>query len=545
MRTRHVVGASAGRERRARRTRGRTPATARGPADDDLPGSRAATGEWTAPIGSAGSVMQHVVLLPHSSKVLYFEDGAGAKVLDTVTGAITNEPAGSNLFCAGQTILSDGRVLVLGGDAAGDPEYGEVATNIYDPVRDQWTRVASMTALRWYPTGTKLPDGRVLATSGLNPAGTVERPEIFDPARNTWTMMAPSSSQYVPLYPHMFVLADGRIVETGAFGGPDSVHVLNPATQTWSTVDSRVIDAGSSVMYRPGRILRAGSSGGPGGATPPASSAAYVLDMNAPSPALRQVKSMASPRAFFNLTTLPDGNVLATSGETNHDYASTNPAYQVHAAELWSPTTEQWTTLASNRTPRFYHSTALLLPDGRVLVGGGWGPTAGGRQYNYEIFSPPYLFKGARPAITAAPGSAGYGSTFPVTTPDAGRIAVRRARRAGRSDARLRRERALPPTGFHANSGWPTGHCAGEHQPRASGAVHALRGGRQRRPVRRRLGEPRLTPRARHGLLAARGHLRRGREDAESGEPPAEQRPDTQCDQESDRKRGDDRDSVV
>ena len=91
---------------------------------------------------------------------------------------------------------------------------------------------------------------------------------------------------------------------------------------------------------------------------------------------------------------------------------------------MWSPTTEQWTTLASNQVPRYYHSTAALLPDGRVLVGGGWGGAGGSldRQHNYEIFSPPYLFKGARPTITSAPGSAGYGTQFTVATPDAASI---------------------------------------------------------------------------------------------------------------------------
>ncbi len=277
--------------------------------------------------------------------------------------------------------------------------------------------------LRWYPTATKLPDGRILATSGKNVNGLVARPEIYDPVRNTWTVMAASATRLVGMYPFMFLLADGRIVKAGTFEGPESVDVLNPATQTWSTVDGRILDAGSAVMYRPGKILRAGTSGGPGTTQPPASAAAYVLDMNAAAPALRQVQSMAFPRAFFNLTTLPDGNVLATSGETNHDITSTNPGYQVRAAELWSPATERWTTLASAQSPRFYHSTALLLPDGRVLVGGGWGPGASARQYNYEIFSPPYLFKGPRPVIGSAPGAAGYGSTFSVATPDASRIA--------------------------------------------------------------------------------------------------------------------------
>ena len=182
-------------------------------------------------------------------------------------------------------------------------------------------------------------------------------------------------------------------------------------------------DAGSATMYRPGKILRAGSSGFPGTAGQVSSAAAFTLDMTSPSPSLQPTSSMAFPRAFLNLTTLPDGNVLATGGDRNHDISTAAGA--TLAAEEWSPNTGQWTTLASNQVPRYYHSVAVLLPDGRVLVGGGWGGNGGilDRQHNYEIFSPPYLFKGPRPAIFGGPGAAGYGTAFTLGVPNASDIA--------------------------------------------------------------------------------------------------------------------------
>jgi galactose oxidase-like protein len=188
---------------------------------------------------------------------------------------------------------------------------------------------------------------------------------------------------------------------------------------TWSTVDARVIDAGSAVMYQPGKILRAGSSGPPGTAAQTATAAAYTLDMTAASPSLVATSSMHNARAFLNLTMLPDGTALATGGEVNHDISQAS--YAVHAAEVWSPDTGQWTTLASNVSPRYYHSTSVLLPDGRILNGGGWGPN-GGTQTNFEIFSPPYLFKGARPSITSAPSTVTYNSSYTIGTPDAASI---------------------------------------------------------------------------------------------------------------------------
>src|SRR5581483_7224512 len=181
------------------------------------PDPRAATGAWGAPVASGGTVMQHAVLIPGTSSVLFFEDGAGAKILDTNTGAITPEPAGNNLFCAGQTVLSDGRVMVLGGDAAGNPQYGSVATNIYNPADGSFTPAASMHAIRWYPTGTRMPDGRVLATDGTNSGVVQQTPEIYDPANNTWTLLPASANLNIAYYPFMFVLPDGRLLEAGAF----------------------------------------------------------------------------------------------------------------------------------------------------------------------------------------------------------------------------------------------------------------------------------------------------------------------------------------
>jgi hypothetical protein len=101
---------------------------------------------------------------------------------------------------------------------------------------------------------------------------------------------------------------------------------------------------------------------------------------------------MTFPRCSQNTTLLPDGTVLVTGGAV--DSVGTDVANAVYPVELWSPATETWTTLASMNAPRLYHSEALLLPDGRVLISGG------GRFYDYpdpndqlnaEFFAPPYL----------------------------------------------------------------------------------------------------------------------------------------------------------
>jgi hypothetical protein len=130
---------------------------------------------------------------------------------------------------------------------------------------------------------------------------------------------------------------------------------------------------------------------------------------------------MTFPRRQFNSTLLPDGKVLVTGGTASAGFSEMAGA--VHAPELWDPATGKWNVMASNQVTRVYHSTTLLLPDGRVLSSGSGDGPGLPRELNAEIFSPPYLFRGPRPVITEAPAEVGYGEAFPVATPDAGRVA--------------------------------------------------------------------------------------------------------------------------
>ena len=150
---------------------------------------------------------------------------------------------------------------------------------------------------------------------------------------------------------------------------------------------------------------------------------------------------MAHGRAYHNLTLLPDGTVLASGGGSRSD--GVDAANAVLPAEIWNPDTETWTTVDSLTNGRLYHSTALLLPDGRVLMAGG-GALPGSiavNQRNAEIYSPPYLFKGA-------------------TTDDhrrTGDDAVRRDVR--RHDAGRRSDRARLPDPL------ALGHACDRHEP--------------------------------------------------------------------------------
>ena len=123
---------------------------------------------------------------------------------------------------------------------------------------------------------------------------------------------------------------------------------------------------------------------------------------------------MSIARRQLNTTLMPDGKVLVTGGTSGPGF--NNAATPVYPAEMWDPATDTWTTLASATVPRLYHSAATLLPDGRVL-------STGGNQYpTPEAFSPPYLFKGPRPTLSAVPSTIGYGQSFSVQSPEAANI---------------------------------------------------------------------------------------------------------------------------
>jgi hypothetical protein len=93
--------------------------------------------------------------------------------------------------------------------------------------------------------------------------------------------------------------------------------------------------------------------------------------------------------------------------------------------ELFDPETDTWESICPMTIPRVYHATAALLPDARVLVAGHDGmlnnyrampgqPPLRESKYQLEIFSPPYLFRGARPVVTSAPTVVRYRSAFQI-----------------------------------------------------------------------------------------------------------------------------------
>ena len=394
-------------------------------------------GSW-GPVLNWSQQAKHMVLLP-SGRVLVWSTGDNARVWDPSTGTFKLTPAVfGDLHCAGQSSLADGRIIVVGGQN-GSPHDGTAITSLFDPITETWTQGRDMHDLRWYATSTTLADGRVLVSSGDAPDGSRSAvPEVYDPATDTWTRLT-NASRDQSLYPMMFVLPDGSVYDAGPkastaiFDTAGAGSITPGPTAPYSTNGY----SESAVMYTPGRILRAGG-GDPSIAT------AMVIDMNQASPAWRMVQSMSFPRRRMNLMILADGSVMAIGGTRRSD----DEAQAVLEGEIWDPGTETWTRVAAMAEARMYHSSAVVLADGRVVVGGG---EASGR-LRAQVYSPPYLFKGARPAIGSAPATVAYGSPFTVGTSDAASIVSVALLRASASTHALDMNQRYVPLAFTPQS---------------------------------------------------------------------------------------------
>ena len=219
-------------------------------------------------------------------------------------------------------------------------------------------------------------------------------PEIYDQATNSWS--EPEDPFRVHWYPFMFVLPTGKVVSAGRYlrnAWPENAYsyTLDLSTMQWTALtDTQPMHGGSAVMYEPGKIMKSGGED-PTRTDGYATDKTAVLDTTVALPKWRETAPMGIKRREHNLVLLPDGKVFAVGGSYVFDQPPTGNVQK--QAEMWDPTTQLWTPMATMNQVRCYHSTAVLLADGRVLTAGGnLSPTG-------QIYSPPYLFKGPRPVI--------------------------------------------------------------------------------------------------------------------------------------------------
>ncbi|MCW2718595.1 glyoxal oxidase [Pseudonocardia sp.] len=401
-------------------------------------------GRWD-PVFPLPNVAIHTHLLPDGT-VLFWgrrddpaaslnEHSCTPHVWDPVTGTSTPTPRPAladgttvNLFCSGHAFLPDGRLLVAGGHLTDGHGVNQACT--YDHVTRTWAALPPMNDGRWYPTVTTLADGRALVISGsvTDGSGPNRVPQIWD--GTAWQPTVDFTG--LPLYPRMHVAPDGRVLMSGS--NPTTYLLDTAGAGAWTPIGARANgdrQYAPSVMYAPGRVIYIGGGNDAGTDLPTA--ATEVIDLTAAAPAWRPAASTGFRRRQHNATVLPDGTVLVTGGTSGPGFDDVSPGHPVHVAELWDPGTDRWTAMAAEDVDRCYHATALLLPDATVLSAGGGeyvigtDPNPPGDTHrDAQVFHPPYLFRGPRPEIAAAPAAIVHGEAFTVAVqdPDIARVTL-------------------------------------------------------------------------------------------------------------------------
>ncbi len=383
-------------------------------------------GHFAAPL-CWSIIGMHTHVLPQTGDVLYWDRLGNVAEWDPRTGesALLDGP-GHNLFCAGHAFLPDGELLIAGGhddpfgastghDGVGIDNLG-LFQPIHLPEEHPWHPLVPMNAPRWYPTITTLSNGTALLFSGSLDINYTKNflPQVYELGSDALRDLT-AATDPVPhgaqLYPWMFALPGARVAKVG----PDADTWLLDTNGVGAWVagpvraDGLVLDYGSAVMTGQHALVFGGGGAEPESAGP--SNVVAELDLAAPL-AWVERPPMSIPRRQHNATLLPDGRVLVTGGSSAPGFS--NRAGSATPAEIFDG--EAWQLLPAAAAQRLYHSSAALLPDGRVATaGGGQGAGATSFQSTAELYYPDYWYK-PRPTLAGAPAEVVYDVPFALSS---------------------------------------------------------------------------------------------------------------------------------
>jgi hypothetical protein len=386
-----------------------------------------------------------------------YEDGPYLwNTFDPDTGSISSHSVNEDLFCMGQSVLPNGKVLCAGGtlrydDVDPDGKWKGLASAYeYDPSSDSLTKVQSMKHGRWYPYCLTLDDGKVLTLGGWDEWGCKNAlAEIYDPDSKSWsikydpvnsvtycvgscnTSAPPGLPCYggggsgqgalsnLSLYPRIVLMPTGIVAIAGQ----------SKTTKTWNPQTGQLTFAGNLSIERnygnmvllplnnepaeTGQLLVCGGSNGDDA---PASTAVQLLTPKPPNYTTFTFQTIApcnfarrhAPNAY-----LPDGNIIFFGG-TNFQNQLSGAYYN---AEIFDPVAKSWNVVNGMTVPRIYHSTGILLQDGRVWLAGS-SYSKSNWELRSEFFVPSY-YNATRPTISSDPTVGNYGGTINIPTPDA------------------------------------------------------------------------------------------------------------------------------
>ncbi|KAJ7659270.1 copper radical oxidase [Mycena polygramma] len=351
----------------------------------------------------------------------------------------------SNVFCSGSITLPDkgARQLNVGGWSLDstqgvrlytpDGSAGVNGTNDWQENFDE----LHLQRQRWYPTAAMLPNGTVMVIGGETGANASPEPNVEilpTPEGGDTVIFLDWLNRTDPnnLYPFVFVLPSGnlfvvyyneaRIISAHTF---DTIQTLpNVPASVTSFLGGRTYPLeGAAVMFPqhapytdPLEVLVCGgSTPGPGIALdncvsiqPEVENATWALER------------MPSPRVMPCMVGLPDGTFLILNGAVQ-GVAGFGLANDPNlGALLYDPTmpfNQRISILNTTIVARLYHSEAILLPDGRVLVSGSDPEDdINPEEYRIEVYIPPYLVQGhIQPSFNITSTDWAYGTQHTVT----------------------------------------------------------------------------------------------------------------------------------
>jgi N-acetylneuraminic acid mutarotase len=354
---------------------------------------------WTLTASMPSTLSNEGAVLLVSGQVLQLPDllyDPATATWSVASVTLSEQPSGLNGISA--TLLPDGRVLATGGYA--DEARGSA---IYDPLSQSWSTAASL-ATGAYSTTTALANGQVLNVGGaqldgeyaiLSNAYSLASAALFDPTANSWTSLSSGAHQgalaAAAILPSGSVLVSGG--ETQSISNPQDVtaaaDLFDPTTNTWTSVAPMTTAraAHDATVLTDGSTLATGGFNNDSGLVF-ASAERYGAQANIWTP----TGAMANARYAHSASLLGNGMVVVAGG-SNAIIGSCTCTTFIAAAELYNPTTNIWTTTGSLATARYAH-TATVLPNGNVLVAGGFGGTpntlqnVGAVLASAEIYSP-------------------------------------------------------------------------------------------------------------------------------------------------------------
>jgi hypothetical protein len=311
---------------------------------------------------------------------------SSAELYDPSTG--TFSPTGSLITARMDhtaTLLPNGMVLIAGGFVdvpSGNPAIA--SAELYDPATGKFKPTGSMTSPRFNAAATLLPNGKVLIAGGTsfdvanNTTVSLTSAELYDPATGKFSPTG-SMSAGSPLATATLLL-DGKVLVIG--GAP---YLYDPATGTFSPTGAMVIQryGHTATLLSDGRVLIAGGMGGPNLVTPAPASAAAPTQAELYGPTtgtFSATGSMATDLYHHTATLLPDGRVLIAGG-----FGEISELGTTATAELYDSKTGKFSATGPMATARDWQ-TATALPDGRVLIAGGEGQ--GAALASAELYQP-------------------------------------------------------------------------------------------------------------------------------------------------------------